>query len=148
MKMAEALDGVRRLFLDTAPAIYFLERHPIYGSRMDIFFRLRKENSIILVTSPVTLAECLVHPLRRDLTIQAEQYKQLILHGVGTEFSGIGPEAAERAAGLRASHSISLIDAFQLGVAIHTGCQAFLTNDRRLSKIVDVPVLLLDDLEA
>ncbi len=101
-----------------------------------------------LVTSPVTLAECLVHPLRRDLTIQAEQYKQLILHGVGTEFSGIGPEAAERAAGLRASHSISLIDAFQLGVAIHTGCQAFLTNDRRLSKIVDVPVLLLDDLEA
>ena len=35
MKLANELEYVRRLFLDTAPAIYFLERHPIYFPRME-----------------------------------------------------------------------------------------------------------------
>ena len=68
MKLANALENVQRLFLDTAPAIYFLERHPAYFARMEAFFRIRRDRKIVIVTSPVTLAECLVHPFRRGLT--------------------------------------------------------------------------------
>lgn len=67
MNVADALDGVERLFLDTAPVIYFLERNPKYFSRMESFFRIRRQKGILLVTSPVTLAECLVHPLKQGL---------------------------------------------------------------------------------
>jgi hypothetical protein len=72
MKLPDALGDVRRLFLDTAPAIYFLERHPVYYHRMEAVFRIRREREIVLVTSPITLAECLVHPIRRGLVEQSE----------------------------------------------------------------------------
>ncbi len=34
MKIAEALAGVQRVFLDSAPLIYFVESHPVYADRM------------------------------------------------------------------------------------------------------------------
>jgi len=147
MRLAEALKGVGSVFLDTAPVIYLLERHPIYFPRMEAFFRIRRETGMVIVTSPITLAECLVHPLRRNMGELAERYRRLIVAGAGTEFHEIGPEAAERAARLRAACSIPLTDALQAGVAAEAGCRALLTNDRRLSQITDVSVLVLDDLE-
>lgn len=68
MKIEEAIGDSRRIFLDTAPAIYLLERNPLYFGRMEAFFRLRREKGIILVTSPITLAECLIHPLRHNMS--------------------------------------------------------------------------------
>ena len=123
MKLARALKNVRRVFLDTAPAIYFLERHPVYFPRMETFFRICQERNILVVTSPVTLAECLIHPIRLGLTEQVRNYRELILHGVGTEFREIGPDTAERAAHIRATHMIPLMDALQAGMAAATGCQ-------------------------
>jgi predicted nucleic acid-binding protein len=147
MNLADALRDVRRLFLDTAPAIYFLERHPNYCLRMEAFFRIRRERMIEIVTSPITLAECLVHPTKHSMAERVEEYRRLILRGAGTEFHKIGVEAAERAVYARAVYSISLMDALQVGVAISTNCQAFLTNDRRLLRIAEIPILLLEDLE-
>jgi predicted nucleic acid-binding protein len=40
-----------------------------------------------------------------------------------------------------------LPDAFQLAVAIEERCEAFLTNDRRLARVTDLRVLVLDDIE-
>ena len=40
-----------------------------------------------------------------------------------------------------------LPDALQIAVAIQEGCEAFLTNDRRLARVAELRVLLLDDLE-
>ena len=85
--------------------------------------------------------------MRRGLAEQLEGYRRLILQGDATEFCEIGPEAAERAARLRATYSISLMDALQVGVAITADCQAFMTNDRNLSRIAEIPVLVLDELE-
>ncbi len=147
MNVADALDGVERLFLDTAPVIYFLERNPKYFSRMESFFRIRRQKGILLVTSPVTLAECLVHPLKQGLTELAQTYRQVIVDDAGAEYHHICPHSAERAARLRATVSISLMDALQVGVALSAGCQAFFTNDRHLSRISDLPVILLEDLE-
>jgi len=42
---------------------------------------------------------------------------------------------------------LHLPDAFQIAVAIREGCEAFLTNDRRLTRVTDLRVLVLDDLE-
>ncbi|HEX71851.1 MAG TPA: PIN domain-containing protein [Candidatus Hydrogenedentes bacterium] len=147
MKIADALKNVQRIFLDTAPVIYFFERHPVYFSRMEAFFHFRRNAGITIITSPVTLVECLVHPIRRGLSRQCKGYKHLILQGDNTEFWEIGAEAADRAARLRAALSITLADALQAGVALASRCDSFMTNDRQLSRIGDISVLLLDDLE-
>jgi len=44
MRIEEALTGVSRLFLDTAPVIYFVERNPQFVEQVDpIFNRLESE---------------------------------------------------------------------------------------------------------
>jgi hypothetical protein len=60
--IADSLQGVSRLFLDSAPVIYFVERNPQYFDLARAFFERINEGTLIGVASPVTLAECLVRP--------------------------------------------------------------------------------------
>jgi hypothetical protein len=61
MKVEEALRGVKRLFLDPAPVVYFVEQNPEFITRVEPIFA-RLDLDIIGVVSAVTLAECLVFP--------------------------------------------------------------------------------------
>ncbi len=54
---------------------------------------------------------------------------------------------ADRAAALRAAYALRTPDTLQLAAALEAGCEAFLTNDRRLGRVQDLHVLVLDDLE-
>ena len=38
MKLTDALRGVSRLFLDTAPVIYYVERNPAYIALVGVIF--------------------------------------------------------------------------------------------------------------
>jgi predicted nucleic acid-binding protein len=42
---------------------------------------------------------------------------------------------------------LRLPDALQIAVALEAGCEAFLTNDLTLKRVVELRVLVLDDLE-
>ena len=55
--------------------------------------------------------------------------------------------AAEHAADLRARYRLLLPDALQVAVALKEGCQAFLTNDRRLERVMELRSRMLDGLE-
>lgn len=63
------------------------------------------------------------------------------------QFRMIDATIAEKAAEFRARYNLSLTDAYQMAVALSAGCDAFLTNDARLKRVVEVNVLVLDDLE-
>lgn len=78
MKIDAALSGGSRLYFDSAPLIYFLERHTNYAAKLlDIFERVDSGN-LIGVTSTVTLAEVLVDPLRRADLKLAQAYRELL----------------------------------------------------------------------
>jgi predicted nucleic acid-binding protein len=66
MKVGEALRGLNRLFLDSGPVIYYIDANPEYLRVMDSIFEGLNSKQIRAVTSPVTLAECLVLPIRQD----------------------------------------------------------------------------------
>lgn len=147
MKLSEALNGVSRVFLDTAPVIYFLERNPNYYSALEEFFRLRRERNITIITSPITLAECLVYPLQLGLEALVRGYERLITEGEGVEFYLLGSAEASLASQYRATYGIHLLDAFQVATALLSECQVLFTNDRRLAKITDIHVLILEELQ-
>jgi hypothetical protein len=65
--------------LDTAPLIYFIEEHPLWFPRVQLFFQALDQGVFRAVTSTITLTEVLVHPLRRSQSVLAEQYRQLLL---------------------------------------------------------------------
>jgi predicted nucleic acid-binding protein len=57
MTISDALQDVQRIFLDTAPVIYYVEQNPRYSAMVEEVFRRLDAGTIIGVTSPVTLAE-------------------------------------------------------------------------------------------
>jgi predicted nucleic acid-binding protein len=64
MKIIKALEGVHRIFLDTAPVVYLVEANVDFGARSQEIFIKMDEEGIQGITSPVTLAACLILPIR------------------------------------------------------------------------------------
>lgn len=147
MKIAVALQGIRQLFLDTASVIYFVERNPTYTDRVDDIFNRIDAGTLQAVTSPITLAECLVVPIRQRLTQAQQDFSDLIVSGANVTFLTPDDAIARRAADLRARYNLGIADAFQVAAALAGGCDAFLTNDRMLQRVQELTILVLDDLE-
>ncbi len=61
MKLSVRLRNVQRIFLDTRPIIYFVEKNPIYLAKVQPVFTRIDSSMLTAVTSPITLSECLVH---------------------------------------------------------------------------------------
>lgn len=66
MRTNDALVGISRLFLDTAPVTYFVERNPQFVNLVDPIFE-RLETDITAVVSGITLSEYLVGAIRLGL---------------------------------------------------------------------------------
>lgn len=147
MKLQDALTGVARLGLDTAPLIYLIEDHPRYAPIVLEVSRKISIGEILAVTSVITLGEVLVQPFAVGNLELRRRYRDILLNSVGVRTCSISAEVPERAAELRARFGMRLPDALQVAVAIDQGCEAFLTNDRRLGRVNDLHVLVLDDLE-
>ncbi|HET7087988.1 MAG TPA: PIN domain-containing protein [Anaerolineae bacterium] len=145
-QLEDALTGVVRLGLDTAPIIYFVEAHPRYDALVTEVFQRIADGGLVGVTSVISVTEVLAQPIRRgDLNLQ-RQYLDLLRHSDNIEIAEIDLAVAERAAELRARHNLRTPDALQMAVALLTGCQAFLTNDMTLQRVTDLSVLVLDEL--
>jgi predicted nucleic acid-binding protein len=147
MRLAAALQGVTRLAIDTPPFIYFVESHPQYLALVAAVFRQIDLGELEAITSVVALGEALVQPLRDGNLELRRRFRDRLLDSPGLRTVDIDSTVAERAAGLRARYGVRLPDALQLAIALEQGCEAFLTNDRRLARVAEPRVLVLDDLE-
>jgi predicted nucleic acid-binding protein len=148
MNLQDALNGVTRLFLDTAPVIYYVEKHPIYLAKVSGVFDRIDRGELTAVTSPVVLAECLVGPLKRNMAGLHQDFIDLIVHGQSTVFVPVDQRCGQQAAELRVRHNPTLADALQVAAALQADCEAFLTNDKLLQRVTELRVLVLDELES
>ncbi len=147
MKLIDSLQGVTRLFLDTAPVIYYIENHPQYFSIIEQIFDRIDNGLLIAVTSPVTLSECLVIPYRLGQPQIQQLFINQLINGNNTQFRPIDSDIAQQAAELRSRYNLALLDAYQVAIAIETNCEAFLTNDIALKRVTELHVLVADELE-
>ena len=67
MKIEQAIAGVKLIFLDTAPVIYYIERHPTFFPLVRPIFESLSDRDFRAVSSPITLAECSIVPYRQGL---------------------------------------------------------------------------------
>jgi len=147
MKVEDAFRGVTLVLLDTAPAIYYLEKNPQFGPAMERFFQLRARQGITLVTTPITLAECVMLPIQQGRQDLETAYHALIVTGQGTLFWTIGADEGVAAARLRAKHGLKLADAIQVAVGLASKCQVVLTNDADLKRVTELRVVLVSELD-
>lgn len=145
MTPSELLRGVQRLFLDTAPVIYFVEDNPAYRGRIQPVFELLDSGSLGVVTSPITLLESLVHPYRLQQWETVAQFRELLVSSDNVMFVLTDQFIAEHASQLRAQYNLTLPDAVQAATALSLDCDAFLTNDPIFKRVPQLNALVLDD---
>jgi predicted nucleic acid-binding protein len=145
MKIEDALRGIGRLFLDTAPVVYFVEQNPAFIARVEPIFD-RLDLDIIGVVSAVTLAECLVFPIKRRLTDLERAFEEIV-NSDRVEFIATNREIAKLTATIRAKYNFQLPDSIQIATAIASNCDAFLTNDIALRKVTEIRAIVVSELE-
>lgn len=120
------------IYLDSCIIIYFVEKHPIYWSKIETLL-LSHAGSSIFCFSPLVCLESLVIPLRnKDAKLQ--RLFELFFDSQ-TQLEMPAKVFAE-AARLRADFtSLKTPDALHLATAKYHGCDEFWTNDNRLDKI-------------
>lgn len=136
----------KRVFLDTAPLIYYIEENRQYAKKLQKIFTLNAEGDFKFITSVITLLEVLVLPLRLEQTELAEQYSNILCNSSSLWIYDVNIAIVKEAAQLRAVHSIKTPDAIQIATAINTEADYFLTNDTRLKTIKEINIITLDDL--
>lgn len=133
--------------LDSAPLIYFVERHPTYFDTVTPFFEALVAGEFRVVTSILTLSEALVQPIRRDDAALVERYQAIILNTPDIITIPVSREIAERAAAIRAAYRrVRAPDAVQLATALSGGAEFFLTNDADIPDLPDLQMLRVDEL--
>lgn len=112
----------------------------------DIFSRSDK-GVFSIITSVLTVTEVLTKPLQTNHFQYENRYRNMLIktHNITTLAANL--PIAEQAARLRAKYSLKTPNAFQVATSILAGCDAFLTNDKRLKQITEINILVLDELE-
>jgi predicted nucleic acid-binding protein len=147
MRLDEVLQDITLLGFDTAPLIYFVERHPAYLDVMRAVLHHVESGTITGYSSVVTLTEVLTLPIRVGNIALAQEYRDVLLHSRHFILVSIDAAVAAQAADLRTRYMLRTPDALQSAAALYRGCQAFVTNDASLKRVTDLQVLVLDELE-
>lgn len=116
-----------KIFLDTNVFIYILEGNSEFGLKYAQLLTTLRGDGATFNTSTATIVEFLAS------NSEANAVKQL-LNFPGLDFYPLDNDAAIKAGDLARKHGIKLGDSIQLATAIHSGCEALISNDSSLTK--------------
>lgn len=136
----------KKIFIDTAPFIYYLEKNPGYFDKARGMFMDCLNNEIKMVTSTITIEEYCVYPYMKNNQRLINNFEEF-LDNIGIEIVDIGKIVAKRAAKIRAEYvKFKSMDALQISTAIVNGCDLFVTNDKQLRQFREIKCVTLDDI--
>lgn len=139
----------KKIFIDTAPFIYFIEKNednPQYFDKMKRFFMECYKNEVSLYTSVITMEEYFVFPYRQNELKYIDSFEKLLIN-LDIRVSKIDKPIAKKAAQIRAEYkSFKAMDALQLSTACMSGCDLFLTNDKQLKQFKEITCITVDEL--
>ena len=134
----------KKIFIDTAPLIYYIEGNNIYTQKLNELFSIQSHCHFI--TSVITLSEVLVKPYREGNARLAKLYEVILTQAENIDIYEISIQIAEKSALLRAKYTIKTPDAIQIATAQYCSVDYFLTNDLRLKSINKLNVITLSEI--
>ena len=134
-----------RIFFDTAPLIYFLDKSPLYFDKVKNFiFKSANDNSQFY-TSVITDMEYSVNPYKLDNQQKVQNY-YAFLNYLDVKKIDINTEIANYAGMLRAQYDfLKGLDALQIAACHFYDCDYFVTNDKALLQVKQIKNPLLVD---
>lgn len=101
----------KKVCIDTAPFIYYMERHPTYEPIVKPIFKNIEVGKIEAIATNITLLEVLVHSYRTGNEKLARQYRDILLNAEGLMTFEVTHKISVKASKLRAEYSIRTPDA-------------------------------------
>ena len=122
----------KRVFLDTAPLIYYIEENQRYSSVLNKLFLDNSKGEFLFQTSVITLLEVLVLPMRQNEIQLVEQYQNILCNSPSIDIFDLNVEIAKQAASYRAKYGMKTPDSIQVATAVYASADYFLTNEARV----------------
>lgn len=141
-------EGAPRVYFDSNIFIYAMETDGDAGILPRRWLMHVEHGRVHAVTSELTMAEVLPHPLAAGDTKAVDAYHRLLRQRPALTVSPVDRIVILKASDLRARSKVSLPDALHVATAIAAGCMNFLTEDERLQVPEHVAKLRLADLPA
>lgn len=133
-----------KIFLDTSPIVYYLEKSELYYLNMKRFWN--EYGDCDYVTSAVTITEYLTYPYQKNNLKQINAFYAFV-DGMDIVIKNIDKPIAEKAAQIRAEYKFfKTMDALQLATACLSGCDLFLTNDKQLKQFKEIKCITVGEL--
>lgn len=136
----------KKVFLDTAPLIYYIEENQRYSTVLNKLFLDNSKGEFLFQTSMITLLEVLVLPMRQSEIQLVEQYQNILCNSLSIDIFDLNVEIAKQAASYRAKYGLKTPDSIQVAIAVYASADYFLTNDIQLKAVKEIEVLILDEL--
>ena len=139
--------NTKKVYLDTNVLIYLIENHPSYRDKIVALIAELDELNCEIITSELTLAECLVKPFAQN----DKQSQDIYIASIkSSEFLTVKPvtrKVITEAARLRAAFKNKLPDSIHLATAFGTGCDTFIGNDKKIKVDDSIKLIILDSYE-
>ena len=133
------------IYFDTNVFIYSIEGHEKYYDVLTRLFSIIRQNNAHIVTSELSLAECLVKPAKDNNIKAIEQFKQHIQNNKYMSVKSVSRNILITSATVRGQLGLKLPDAIHMATAIEQKCKTFVTNDKKLKIPENMQGLYLHD---
>ncbi|WP_412049599.1 type II toxin-antitoxin system VapC family toxin [Hoeflea sp. Naph1] len=118
------------VYLDSNIVITILEQTAPLNRPQKRFIDALETGQLTGISSHLTLAECLIKPMRESNEQAIEAVLQFLENQEHVELLPVSPDILVKAAGIRAVSGTKLPDAIHLASAVAAGCQTFLSDDK------------------
>lgn len=136
----------KKIYLDTSPFIYLLEKSPEFYEKVKRFFLDCYQSENELYTSTVTIEEYCIVPYRNNNQKVISDFYKLI-KDMEIKVIDVDSQVADKAARIRAEYkSFKGMDSLQLATACLSGCGLFVTNDKQLRQFTEIDVITVSEM--
>jgi predicted nucleic acid-binding protein len=118
-----------RVYIDTNVFVYFIETTPEFHSKVKALFERIAAVGAVIVTSEMTLAECIYFPSRAEDYALVSVYETLFSGNGDIEMLQLDGPLARRAAVAGGALGLKLIDSIHYISALEAGCDFFVSGD-------------------
>ena len=136
------------VYFDTNVFIYALDGHEDYAPVLEQLFGIIFDKGLQVITSELTLAECLVKPVKDSNQEAVQQFENHIQNSGTLTVKPVTRGILKGSAYARSQLSLKLPDAIHMATAIEHGCKTFITNDKKLKAPDGMVQVYLDALKS
>ncbi len=133
-----------KLYFDANIFIYAIEGNAFLQQSLKDFLDFVSRQIEIIVTSELTLAECLVLPRRNDNKYLQSMYLDALIKNRKVSLKNVDIATWLLASDIRAKYNFHLPDSVHIATAILNDC-SLMTNDKKLKGVEGLKIFYLDD---